>query len=290
MMDEVRRLSDELARDPSGMAFLQLGELLRRRDDLETAFRVAIRGLQRHPHDPDAHDLLARIYSDRGELDLAFDEWDMTVRLSPSHAGALRGMGYIRYQQERLVEAEQYLQAAVEANPSNAPTVTALNQVRAALQEAAESGDPAGGSAELASHEASDATAGRASPADNDPRYLFADLMEGGENSALLLDSDGLVLAGGYRGAGGDELGAHIGAHLSGVSEEAGRAMRHLNVGAWEAIIVETGEATVAMAPAPGDGLLVVAAARSTPLGLVQKILGSVATRARSWLASGAAQ
>src|SRR5215208_8341135 len=112
MVDEVRRLSDELARDPGSRVFVPLGEALRRQGQLDLALKVTTRGLERHPHFPDAHDLLARIAVDRGELQRAFDEWDMVLRLAPGHHGALCGMGFVCFRQGRLPEAEQYLTAA----------------------------------------------------------------------------------------------------------------------------------------------------------------------------------
>ena len=39
------------------------------------------------------------------------------------------------------------------------------------------------------------------------------------------------------------------------------------------------------MAPAPDGGLLLVAAARETPLGLVRRVLDRAGERARRWLA-----
>jgi predicted regulator of Ras-like GTPase activity (Roadblock/LC7/MglB family) len=70
------------------------------------------------------------------------------------------------------------------------------------------------------------------------------------------------------------------------VSDEAGRAMRHLGLGDWSSIVFETTIATVAMAPAPDGGLLLVAAARETPLGLVKRVLDRAGERARRWLSS----
>src|SRR5437763_964019 len=92
MVDHVRRLSDELVRDPGSRVFVPLGEALRRRGQLDLALKVTLRGLERHPHFADAHDLLARIAVDRGDLERAFDEWDMVLRLVPGHLGALTGM------------------------------------------------------------------------------------------------------------------------------------------------------------------------------------------------------
>ena len=67
MADEIRRLSDDLARDPSSLVFMPLADALRRAGQLDVALRVALRGLDRHPYVADAHDVLARIHADRGD-------------------------------------------------------------------------------------------------------------------------------------------------------------------------------------------------------------------------------
>jgi hypothetical protein len=59
MADEIRRLSDDLARDPSSLLLL-LADALRRAGQLDLALRGALRGLDRHPYVADAHDVLAR--------------------------------------------------------------------------------------------------------------------------------------------------------------------------------------------------------------------------------------
>src|SRR2546422_11266386 len=65
MPDEIKTLSSQLAQDPDSLVFLRLGELLRHKGQLDTAHRVALTGLERHPHLPDAHDLYARILADK---------------------------------------------------------------------------------------------------------------------------------------------------------------------------------------------------------------------------------
>jgi predicted regulator of Ras-like GTPase activity (Roadblock/LC7/MglB family) len=98
------------------------------------------------------------------------------------------------------------------------------------------------------------------------------------------LDKDGFVLAGMYVGPDGNDVAQEVGAELSGVSDEARRAMRHLGLGDWTSIVIETEVAVVALAPAPADGVLLVAVDRATPLGLVRRFLESAAARARVWL------
>src|SRR5207248_1508615 len=77
MADEVKTLSSQLAQDPDSLVFLRLGELLRQKGQFDAAHRVALTGLERHPHLADAHDLYARILADKRDYERAFDEWDM---------------------------------------------------------------------------------------------------------------------------------------------------------------------------------------------------------------------
>ena len=94
------------------------------------------------------------------------------------------------------------------------------------------------------------------------------------------------MVAAQYVTVDGRDAGADIGAQLSGVSEEASRAMRHLGLGSWRQIVFEAEVASVAMAPS-GEGVLLVAASRAVPLGFVRRLLERSLERARRWLESG---
>lgn len=284
MSDEVRRWSDELAREPSSPVFLQLGEALRRQGQLEMAQKVAVRGLERRPHDPDAHDLLARIHVDRGALQSAFDEWDMVLRLLPGHAGALKGMGFVCFRQGKPEQAARYLTEAASFDPGDASIASALELVQRKLRGETAAAAYASRAAQAPAPAAAPPPAAPQVSRDGDSRLLFTDIIGDGRQAALLLDAAGLVLAGAYLRADGRDVGQEVGAELSGVSDEALRAMRHLGLGAWSSIVFETQAATVALAPAPGEGLLVVAADRATPLGFVRRLLDRAADRAREWL------
>lgn len=277
MSDDVRRLSDELARDPASRVFVPLGEALRRQGQLDLALKVTMRGLERHPHFPDGHDLLARIAVDRGELQRAFDEWDMVLRLAPGHHGALRGMGFVCFRQGRLPEAERYLASAAEGGDEDGGIALALANVRAAQRGAP---TPAGQPAVPDARREARLPAGTT----HDPRFLFADVLSDAEQTALLLAADGLVLAGAYVAYDGRDVAQEVGAELSGVTDAARRATRHLSLGEWTSIVFETEVAVVAMAPSAGDGLLVLATSRTTPLGLVRRLLDRCTERARKWL------
>src|SRR5690242_9661318 len=129
MADDIRLWSDELARDPSSLVFLPLAETLRRLGQLETARKVATRGLARHPNNPDAHDLMARIHVDSGNPQAAYGEWEKVQQLVPGHVGAAKGMAYILFQQGKLQEAESILVNA-HARGADPDIAAAINTVR----------------------------------------------------------------------------------------------------------------------------------------------------------------
>ena len=310
MADEIRRLSDDLARDPSSLVFMPLADALRRAGQLDLALRVALRGLDRHPYVADAHDVLARIHADRGDLERASDEWAMALRLDPAHEQARLGLGFVDFRRGDLESAERRLAAAGDCEPGAA---TALAHVRSAL--AARTGASASPSAEFLSAPAADravaaaiepnvgatpqsaveASAVAHAPRAHVPefptpdplrtRQLFTPVLDGADQMAVLVDGDGLVLAGTYLDANGTDVSDIVAAELAGVSAEAERAMRHLGLGAWTSLLVEADDAVVAMTPAPVGSLMVVAASRQTPVGLVRLVLDRALTRARDWLA-----
>jgi len=265
MADDIRRWSDELARDPASLVFLQLSEALRRQGQLEVAFKIALRGLERHPRHAEAHDLVARIAVDRRDFGRAMEEWETVLRIMPDHVGAMKGLGYISFQQGRFSEAETFLGRA--AAEGGGPDVTAaLETVRRSS-----------GGIRMPQQEQRDI----------DPQRLFADLLLDDGQTALLLDASGYVLGGLYLDSSGADLGEEIGAQLSGISDEVVRATRHLDIGEWKSIVFETPVAVIAMAPAVDATLLVVAASKATPLGLLRRLLDRCAERAAAWLSAG---
>ena len=115
-------------------------------------------------------------------------------------------------------------------------------------------------------------------------RSLFATAIGDAEQTALLLDSAGVPLAGSYVDNQGRDISAEIGAALSGVSREVSRSMRLLSLGAWIAVVVETDAATIALAPAPQDGVVLLASSSSVPLGLVRRVLTRSVALAINWM------
>ena len=269
--DEIRRWSEELARDPASLVFLQLGEALRRQGQSEIALKVALRGLERYPRTAEAHDLVARIAVDRRDFVRAADEWEAVLRLVPDHVGAMKGLGYICFQQGRFDDAEWYLAHAGGGDAVSA----ALETVRRSS-----GGIP---QLEVAPMDAADVSPNKPElPVD--PQRLFEDILVDDGQTALLLDASGYVLGGLYVDGDGNDLAHEIGAQLSGISEEVVRATRHLDIGEWKSIVFETHVAVVGMAPTPDQGLVVVAASRATPLGLLRLLIDRCCARTAGWI------
>src|SRR5438874_988437 len=126
MADEVKTLSSQLAQDPDSLVFLRLGELLRQKGQFDAAHRVALTGLERHPHLADAHDLYARILADKRDYERAFDEWDMTLRIAPSHVGALKGLAFLYFKVGDVGQALAHLETARQHAPDDPGVAQAL--------------------------------------------------------------------------------------------------------------------------------------------------------------------
>jgi predicted regulator of Ras-like GTPase activity (Roadblock/LC7/MglB family) len=269
--DHVRVWSDELARDPSSLVFLPLAETLRRRGKFDLARKVALNGIERHPHNPDAHDQLARIHADAGDLQAAFDEWAVVSRLVPGHVGAIKGMAFVRFQQGQRTEAERLLLEAQERERGGGD-----GDISAAIRAIRRSGSMSPVNVPVID-------------ADTDPAQIFADLLAP-DHSGILLRSDGAVLAGRYVTSDGRDRAGPIGAALAGMSSEATRATRHLELGAWRAIVFETEAAVVSISPAAappaGEALIMLTAPPTAPLGLLRRTLERCVARAGFWLES----
>ena len=119
-------------------------------------------------------------------------------------------------------------------------------------------------------------------------RTLFATAIGEAEQTALLLDSSGAPLAGSYVDQSGRDISGEIGSALSGVGKEVSRSMRLLSLGAWTALVIETDAATIALAPATKDAVVLLASSSTVPLGLVRRVLTRCIALAINWMSGRA--
>jgi len=275
MADDVKALSTQLAQDPDSLVFLRLGELLRQRRQLDAAHRVALTGLERHPHLADAHDLYARILADKRDYERAFDEWDMARRIAPDHVGALKGLAFLYFKVGDVQQAAVHLEASQRVAPDDPGIAQALalarggsGQAAAAEQALAPSPPPVAASA----------------PEPLEEKQVFAGL-EGAHEGLLLLDASGRVLGGALKDPGGArDVTDAVAAYLAGVSQEAARTAKLLTLGGWTALAAEGKQGHVHLTALAGDVLLLVVRDRSVPMGRLAVIAQRAAGAARRWL------
>ena len=297
MADEIKTLSAELARDPQSLVFLRLGDLLRQRGQLDAAHRVALNGLERHPHLADAHDLYARLLADKRDYERAFDEWDMARRIAPGHMGALKGLAFLYFKVGDVAQAVAHLEEAERIAPDDFTIQQALAMVR---------GQPMGSAAARPSGYAAprpdspppsplpplppppppppvaeEPMAPAAGPLED--RRVFAGL-EGAQEGLLLLDAAGRVLGGALRDWNGTDVTEAVAAYLAGVSLEAGRTAKLLGLGVWSGLAAEGQLGHVHLAQPGPDALLLVVRDRSVPMGRLAIIARRAAMAARRWL------
>jgi tetratricopeptide (TPR) repeat protein len=274
MADDVKALSAQLAQDPDSLVFLRLGELLRQKRQLDAAHRVALTGLERHPHLADAHDLYARILADKRDYERAFDEWDMARRIAPDHLGALKGLAFLYFKVGDVQQAAVHLEAAQRVAPNDRGIAQALALARGG----------AGGGARVAAAEQALAPLAGSAPEPIEETQVFAGL-EGAQEGLLLLDAAGRVLGGALKDPGGSrDVTDVVAAYLAGVSQEATRTARLLGLGAWSGLAAEGKQGHVHLTALGGDVLLLVVRDRSVPMGRLAVIAQRAAGAARRWL------
>jgi tetratricopeptide (TPR) repeat protein len=273
--DEIRTLTSRLADEPSSLAFLELGEALRRRGQLDAAYKVARGGLTRYPALADAHDLLARILGDQSDLAGAFDAWAEALRLDPMRIGALKGIAFLYFRAGDVPAALDHLRRAAEVDPDDQSIIQAIERVR---------GSAAAPAASEISPDVVPVEAERAEPA----QALSTTLSNGGsgDEGVMLVDANGLRLNGTVLSPGNEDVGDRVAAELAGVSKEAARTSRLLGLGSWQAIAVESPEGNLYLVPPTPDTMLLTVRDASLPLARLGLIAERAARDAREWLGS----
>jgi len=296
--DDIRMLTARVAEEPTSLAFLELAEALRRRGQLDAAGKVARGGLIRYPGLADAHDLMARILSDQGDFAGAFDAWADALRLDPMRTRALKGIAFLYFQAGDAAAAIEHLQRAAEVDPDDISIAQALARVRRGSRAMPSAPEPVeeempapapvpaaveqrSAQAERAAAQPQPVTAGSL-PAMDEAGAAFA-AIDGGR-SVVLVDANGLLLAGSLTTPDGAENGDRVAAELAGVSREASRAGRLLGLGQWHSITLECPDAHFVLVQPTTDTILLAAREPSLPIARVVLVAERAAREAKTWL------
>jgi tetratricopeptide (TPR) repeat protein len=252
---DIQRWTREVAEDPGAPSFVRLARLYRRQGHRHAARDVVIRGLERSPRHVDAHALLALLYIEEGDRARARDEWQTVLLLDPDNFDGNRGLGFIALERGDHADARRYLDAAHRARPDD----PAVSQAREMLdrREDEEPDDVGGGVGP--------------DPDFHDPVRLFHDLTRDAPfRGALLLDGQGLVLAGDLDGA--SDRAELLGALMSTAVREAARTAALIEIGDWGGLVLECDEAVLHVGRLEHGGCTVVLAAdREAPSGWVAR-------------------
>jgi predicted regulator of Ras-like GTPase activity (Roadblock/LC7/MglB family) len=319
---DLRRWSEEVARDPSSLAFLPLARAYRRMGQRGAALQLCLRGLEHYPTHAEAHSLLALLHLENGDRRRAADEWSTVLRLDANHFEALRGLGFCYLEQDQLSRARETLERAALLRPGDTAVQEALRllgtrqELQAAPPPHEYSLDPWAAAPEVAvaaeavappaavgagavsagpygdarvTSSATSAIAGLAATETRsvlaaDPTRLFGSLTGVGPLlGALLLDERGLVLAGSLHG-GVSARAETLGAILGGAIAEAGRTADQLALGEWRGILLESDGALLHLAPVGGHAIVLLAAERKAPVGWVLRVAAQAGEMAARYL------
>ncbi|HZN96853.1 MAG TPA: tetratricopeptide repeat protein [Gemmatimonadales bacterium] len=284
MTDDIKTLTARVAEEPSSLAFLELGEALRRRGQLDAAYKVARGGLSRYPALGDAHDLLARVLSDQGDLAGAFDAWADALRFDPMRIGALKGLGFLYFRAGDVPAALDHLRRATEIDPDDISIRQAIERIRGATSQ------PASERARPDSPPVPAAPSGKNLPPAGSA--VAAEVMAdpggngGSQKGIMLVDGNGLRLNGTLLSPSNQDVGDGVAAELAGVSKEAARTSRLLGLGGWQAIAVESPEGNLYLVAPTPETMLLTVRDPSLPMARLGLIAERAAREAREWLVS----
>lgn len=258
---DLQRWSREVAEDPGAPSFVRLARAYRRQGRQEAACEIVLAGLTRHPEHVDGHAVLALLYIEQGRREQARDEWETVLRLDPGNFDASRGLGFLALERSELPDARRHLDTAAAARPDD-PAVSQALQVLERREQAARG------------------------ESDRDPVVLFKALAaEAPFRGALLLDDQGLVLAGQLEGT--DHADDLLGALLATTVAEATRTTEMLRLGSWQDMLLETPAATLHLTALRGGAVVVVVAEPEAPAGWVVRAASRATTLARRFMEVG---
>jgi predicted regulator of Ras-like GTPase activity (Roadblock/LC7/MglB family) len=193
---------------------------------------------------------VGRVRADQGDDDGARSAWLATLECAPGHVGALKGLAFLAFRRRDFAEAERRLESAAAAAPRDASILMALDRLRVT------------------------------EPAPAPESVHFDDPTAG----LLLVDRQGLRLAGGVGEDDGGRLADSAAAAVASASREAERAARLLRLGEWRHLLVESGDTRVALMPIAPHGTVMLRRPAAAPVGRMLALASRAAAAARDWI------
>ena len=131
---EITELKKNLEENPDSLVFAPLADAYRKQGDLEEAFNICKKGLEKHPNYTSARVVLGRIYQEQEKIEQAAAEFKKVLETDSENlmAHSLLGTIYV-LQGDHQAAIEEY-QKILTLNPDDEETQMALKQ---AIEKAA---------------------------------------------------------------------------------------------------------------------------------------------------------
>jgi len=136
--DDLLRLKQVLAQDPTSRQFALLADIYRRKGLHDEAIAVCRRGLSSHPTYVSGHVALARAYEAAGDVARAIASYERVVALAPDNLAGHLGLGTLYERADRFKEARDHVRAAMQLGADGPEVRAALERLEA--RERAEEG------------------------------------------------------------------------------------------------------------------------------------------------------
>lgn len=154
--DEISKLAQRLAANPTSRIFAPLAEAYRRAGRLSEAIDVCRQGLRHHPDYLSGLVVLARTYHDAGDLEAAGSMFERILQADPRNVGATRALGEIAHARGDVSDAWAHYRRALDLEPDNAELrqrIESLRDTHARAEAAAAGFGPAASEAGFATAE-----------------------------------------------------------------------------------------------------------------------------------------
>ena len=141
-IEELRR---QVQKDPSSIAFAQLGEEYRRAGNFDEAISTCRTGLSRHPDYLSARVTLGRALIETNQLEAAETELSHVLGSAPDNLAALRGMADIYHRRAELPKALKFYRRALTLAQNDPELEQTVEDIERALGPVIESDEIPGG-------------------------------------------------------------------------------------------------------------------------------------------------
>lgn len=141
-IEELRR---RVQKDPSSIAFAQLGEEYRRAGNFDEAISTCRTGLSRHPDYLSARVTLGRALIEANQLEAAETELSHVLGSAPDNLAALRGMADIYHRRAELPKALKFYRRALTLAQNDPELEQTVEDIERALGPVIESDEIPGG-------------------------------------------------------------------------------------------------------------------------------------------------